>query len=409
MLCVRTSFFVLPVLLATACSDAATLPALMNPDLGKTDAGEDSGAPVDAGAADAARDASPMDAEVDATAIDAGGDSSMDAASTDLGVRDMGPDGTADLGFVSDCFLPTPYRDFPTMPWLVFLDVASITSASGLTVVERDQIITAVHQSAHTDVTTAEDAIAAVDEMTRERFWDDSNGKAVDVIAYYSGDNRYGAVFDRGSSGIIAAIVDGDMASCARPVGPLRTACEGSGDCTSSSTCVGMVEGVGKCVESDAVLGSGETCFESDDCAVDFGLVCTTMNDAESGMCLPAWMQTVVPVSVGALPAGGMLTIPIVVRGVATVDVAVTLGVYAPSFPRPTDLSFEVENPDSSTSTADVTADSQVYGRIQDELPLYYSGDERANGLWTLRVRDLGDGESGTIDRVWLRVRTRLD
>lgn len=400
-----------------ACSDPSSLPALMRTDMGSADASND-GATVSDSATDAAvrdsgsMDAAMSDASMDSSLPDAAADGGIDAA-TDLGATDatvdLGSDASADMGFVVDCFLPTPYHDYPMTPWLVFLDAAEITSASGLTVVEREQIVTAAHQSAHTDVTTAEAAILAVDALTRERFWDDSNAKAVDVITYYSGDNRYGAVFDRGSSGMIAAIVDGDMSACTRPVGPLRNACASTSDCSATSTCVGIIDDIGKCVESDAVLGSGETCFTSDDCALDFGLVCTKNTSVESGMCLPAWMQTVVPVSVGDLGGGETFVVPIVMRGIATVDVAVSLGVYAPNHTRPTDLSVEVENPDTSISIAHITNPAQALGLIEFELPLFYSGDERVNGVWTLRITDSGTGGAEPIDRVWLRVRSRLD
>ncbi|MBK8168896.1 MAG: hypothetical protein IPK60_00970 [Sandaracinaceae bacterium] len=376
----------------------------------------DLGLLVDSGARDApALDAQAADAGFDAASatdsgasMDAGADAQLDAGSaSDSGsTRDAG----TDMGAVAvDCFLPSPYRAYPMAPWLVYLSAAPITSSAGLAASERIQIVEAVHQSAHTDVITVDEAIAAVDDMTVERFWDDSNAKEVHVYTYYAGDNRYGGAFEADSSALLAAITDGDVTSCTRPRGGLHAVCASSASCISPEVCYGLFSGEGKCVDSAPILGQGDECSSWDGCAIDFGLVCTMFHGATSGMCMPAWMQTVVPVSVGAVASGGFVDVTVPVSGIATVDIAVSLGVYAPSHPRPTDLRIVVTNPDTSMSSATITNSAQVHGLIREELPLFYSGDERVNGAWNVRVYDDGSGAAGTVESVWLRIKSRLD
>lgn len=410
----RVSVFVVGCfgLILFACSDTTD-------STGKVDSGTDAAVLMDAARLDAALDLSADVTASDAPVADAGAsdaviaDTGVTDAAMDVGASDAGVEadaGLLDLGTVSgECFLPTPYRMYPTTPWLVYLDALPIATVAGLSDLQKEQLIIAVHQSAHTDVTTAEEALARVEDLLLERFWDDSNAKSVDVYTYYSGDNRYGGAFEGGSTTLLAAIMDGDTYGCTRSRGGIHRECASTATCLSGESCTGIYAGVGRCAESAPVLGSGETCTTSNDCAIDFGLVCASYAGATSGTCLQAWMQTVVPQNVGAVPVGGESVFTLHVSGIATVDIAVSLGVYAPGHPRPTDLRFVVTNPDGSESSATVTDYAQVRGLITEELRLTYSGDERVNGEWTVHVYDDGTGEPADVDMVWLRIKSRLD
>lgn len=80
----------------------------------------------------------------------------------------------------------------------------------------RDQIVVALHQSTHTDVTTAEQALAAADGhvVRRLRVWEEASGRAFTVIEYGAGDNSYGAVFADNTTTVVASIHDGDLVAC---------------------------------------------------------------------------------------------------------------------------------------------------------------------------------------------------
>lgn len=92
----------------------------------------------------------------------------------------------------------------------------TLTIASPRNALQEAQIIAAVHESAHDDVTTIEEAFAAVDgeEILRYRFWDSLSGRPYVAFEYGSGDNSFGAIFPDDLATPAAAIHDGDIANC---------------------------------------------------------------------------------------------------------------------------------------------------------------------------------------------------
>lgn len=84
---------------------------------------------------------------------------------------------------------------------------------------ERAQIVAAVQESAHTDVTTADEAFDRVDdhEINRTVLRDSSTNQFYVELEYGAGDNPYGAVFYWGTAHKGAAIHDGVPEEC----GPL--------------------------------------------------------------------------------------------------------------------------------------------------------------------------------------------
>lgn len=81
---------------------------------------------------------------------------------------------------------------------------------------DQQRIVLAVQQSAHTDVTTVEQAFAAVDQhvIRRVDLYDEAGARAFVAFEYGAGDNSYGAVFAYGAPTIVAKIHDGDLEAC---------------------------------------------------------------------------------------------------------------------------------------------------------------------------------------------------
>jgi hypothetical protein len=93
--------------------------------------------------------------------------------------------------------------------WLRSID--AIASA-----LEGQQLLIAVQQSSHSDVTTPAEALAAVDqnEVRRMRLRDGPSGREYDVFEYGVGDNSYGAIFRADTLFKAASIHDGDLLEC---------------------------------------------------------------------------------------------------------------------------------------------------------------------------------------------------
>jgi hypothetical protein len=81
---------------------------------------------------------------------------------------------------------------------------------------EGQQLLIAVQQSSHTDVTTPAQALAVVDqnEIRRMRLRAPDDAREYDVFEYGAGDNSYGAIFRADSLTRVASIQDGDLLEC---------------------------------------------------------------------------------------------------------------------------------------------------------------------------------------------------
>ena len=81
---------------------------------------------------------------------------------------------------------------------------------------EAAQLVLAVQQSLHTDVTTAAEALAAVDqqEIRHMQLVEAGAPRAYTVYEYGVGDNSYGAIFFAGTTELAAGIHDGDFLTC---------------------------------------------------------------------------------------------------------------------------------------------------------------------------------------------------
>ncbi|MDB4988501.1 MAG: hypothetical protein JWN04_3679 [Myxococcaceae bacterium] len=115
------------------------------------------------------------------------------------------------------CLFGEHFSDLRTNPQLAVDSEAWIVDASQVvTGLMRDQVVLAVQQSAHTDVTTPAQALAAVDqnELRHMELHEQNGTRAFTAYEYGAGDNSYGAIFEQGTVTIAASIHDGDLLNC---------------------------------------------------------------------------------------------------------------------------------------------------------------------------------------------------
>jgi hypothetical protein len=125
-------------------------------------------------------------------------------------------------GFPPDCVFGASFAD-------IEFAAASESSRQVLTAEKRDrirpeevpQIIRALHASSHDDVTTLDEAFAAVDggEINRVILVDTPGSRSFVAFEYGAGDNSFGAIFPRDSAEPAALIIDGDIDECQVGVG----------------------------------------------------------------------------------------------------------------------------------------------------------------------------------------------
>ncbi|HEX5655644.1 MAG TPA: hypothetical protein VFX59_00545 [Polyangiales bacterium] len=114
------------------------------------------------------------------------------------------------------CFFGDTFSDLRSHATLRVASETWITTSAQLSELERTQVIVAVQQSSHTDVTTIEQALAVVDQqMVRRMELHDPGGSVYLAFEYGAGDNSYGAIFASGFPSVLASIHDGDLLACA--------------------------------------------------------------------------------------------------------------------------------------------------------------------------------------------------
>jgi hypothetical protein len=123
------------------------------------------------------------------------------------------PDAEAE---VEACLFGEQFADIRTSPALQLTSETWIESVAVLTELEGEQVLLAVQQSSHTDVTTPAEALERVDqqEIRRIDFYEIASGREFVVFEYGVGDNSYGAFFERESVEVAGSIHDGDVLEC---------------------------------------------------------------------------------------------------------------------------------------------------------------------------------------------------
>jgi hypothetical protein len=169
---------------------------------------------------------------------------------------------------------------------------------------------------------------------------------------------------------------------------------------SSGATALTVIPGEDEvsCVEGGAVEGA--ECSETELCHA--GLVCCGLT-WDFGLCFEAWMHAVFPVE-GPLtiPAGGTLSSPVTVTGLATVPMDAIVRVHI-SHPNPSQLTLSLDMPhqwDGEPTFEDVFWDKvPVSGQdLTLHMPVGFVGDEQVNGVWTLKVVDHGGGGGALVD-----------
>lgn len=115
------------------------------------------------------------------------------------------------------CLFGEVFSDIRTDPALLITSETWIRSVEGLSGLDAEQLLIAVQQSSHTDVTTAGEALDRVDqaEVRKIIFYELASERWFAVYEYGAGDNSYGAFFDLDGTDVRAAIHDGDILDCA--------------------------------------------------------------------------------------------------------------------------------------------------------------------------------------------------
>ena len=121
-------------------------------------------------------------------------------------------------GCARGCLFGTTYHELKTSPALQMVGDLDITAANLDTLGREAQelLVRAVHESSHTDVTTAAEALARVDqeEMNVTYYVEPAGRRTFIAFEYGAGDNSYGAVFEKQTGARAAAIHDGDLYEC---------------------------------------------------------------------------------------------------------------------------------------------------------------------------------------------------
>lgn len=296
---------------------------------------------------------------------------------------------------------------------LVETDRTVIASAEGLSALEAERVVLALHASAHTDVTTAAEAIERTDddELLRIALWDLTNGRAYEAYTFHSGDNLFGAAFAHGTAEVVARVNDGFLEGCAVQVGPAFQPCATTADCGAGLTCVGAAEQTwnGRCVDTAPLAGEQTPCSAASPCPEASGLVCAGASLGGEGLCGPAWSRgAFVDVAEAPIPegVGAPLERSVEASGLLTVTTDAWLRAVI-AHGAPEQLRVVLVNPLGTESV--VYEGTSTGPELILDQPVPVPGDEPANGSWTLRVTDTKKGVTGTLSRWTLTLGSRWD
>jgi hypothetical protein len=114
------------------------------------------------------------------------------------------------------CLFGEVFSDIRTSAALAIEREHWIRAVDELDPIAAKQLLRAVQQSSHSDVTTPAEALERVDqqEVRVIAFAESASGRAFVVYEYGVGDNSYGAYFPRDSIEVAASIHDGDILEC---------------------------------------------------------------------------------------------------------------------------------------------------------------------------------------------------
>jgi len=311
------------------------------------------------------------------------------------------------------CLFGGTYHDFLNDPRFETVSSGRYTDVSRLPAVQQAQLLAAVRVTY--DVADLEEALATIDAGEANLLVREYRGASYTSWEFGAGDNSYGALFETGSTVIVARILDGDLYECtvfAPELGGEGDDCERD-TCAEGLVCQGFVTevGAGKCVSTARVEGEGDECGGSVSCGE--GLVCAGSSlDPSWGLCNPAWMR-------GSFAAEGL---PVAIEdeattehvlyayGLATVSTDVVLSARI-EHSYPGDLLVTLTNPTGTEAPVfDGETDEFDSETLVLEAPIAgFPGDEDVNGAWTLRIVDRVARDAGTLEHFELELTSRWD
>lgn len=290
------------------------------------------------------------------------------------------------------CVFGASWRGLERTPGLFVTAERTIRQASQLKGPERQQAILAVQAAGFEGIDTVNKALAATQEKAFfvKELWSERAGRPFIGYEFAAGDTSLGAIFEKGTSVQVARNRDGDLYDCAVAPGVRGESCRVDAECGEGLRCEGKAEaqGTGRCVDMRERPGDGDPCSLSTPCAGDQGMLCAGLSrDPQSGLCLPAWMRDTFGTEAPASYATGdaPLELPIEVRGLATVDMDVWVGLeLEPGAPG--GFTIELINPAGAVARL---IEGRASGWLELKQPvLGFSGDEQVNGTWRLRIID---------------------
>ncbi len=156
------------------------------------------------------------------------------------------------------CLFGSTYGDISTSPALHIDFTQTITAATLATYSDEQKrrLVVAVQQSAHTDVMTPEEAVAAVDqgEVNLNYVSEPASRRQFAAYEYGAGDNSYGAIFDNASGALVTSIHDGDLEGCTVH----RETCELPEDYQAMKSDPAFTHGANRVVTAASQLSSTE-------------------------------------------------------------------------------------------------------------------------------------------------------
>jgi hypothetical protein len=311
------------------------------------------------------------------------------------------------------CVFGTTYPDIWNRPGaVVVLEQRVLSQSDVLSPLEQQQVIAAVKSSAHSEVSSIDEAFAAADGgiVYQTQLWDASHRKPYTSVELGAGDNSFGLIFDFGTVQPVATINDSDILECKVFWGSEMRPCKQDEHCAGELSCTGVAEELekGRCIDTskDEHPVNGTECSDQEPCPEGTGFVC-----AGGFMCNPAWMRgrfvsrPNLPIP-DANPNGADATI--VAYGLTTVSTDVALDLHI-THERPSDLVVSVINPEG-TEVVVFDKKQGVNEIFFDSLPVEgFPGDESANGVWTVRAVDTKTGSTGIIRSFSLTITSRWD
>lgn len=118
----------------------------------------------------------------------------------------------------NSCLFGSTYGDIPDQTALQTIATTKITPANLDTLGPdlQHMLVVAVQQSAHTDVTTPQEALSRVDqqEINFTFLSEPLARRAFVAMEYGAGDNSYGGIFNRSTGELVSKIHDGDLEAC---------------------------------------------------------------------------------------------------------------------------------------------------------------------------------------------------